>query len=130
MKNNWFETDSLQWCKQIDNYRFKFCQIIWLDTTSEDEHAKNAVDEFDNHCVVAAFIDLNEYDLEDVEKYIAAYGYKNVDDIVDQYLGSTNQIIAECIFEEECLSDPYVISKEILSEADAKEFAEEWMRRN
>lgn len=130
MTNKWFETDSLQWCKQIDNYRYKFCQIIWLDTTSEDKHAKNAVDEFDNHCVVAAFIDLMEYDLEDVEKYIAAYGYKNVDDIVDRYLDAANQIIAECIFEEKCWSDPYVISKEILSQKDAEEFAKKWMEEN
>lgn len=127
---NWFETDSLQWCKQIDDYRYKFCQIVWLDTTREDEHAKNAVDEFDNHCVVAMFVDLMQYDLEEIETYISTYGYKSVGDLVDQYLDATNQVIAECIFEEKCMSDIYVISKEILSQKAAERFAEEWMRRN
>ena len=130
MTNKWFETDSLQWCKQIDNYRFKFCQILWLDTTAEDTKAKNRVDDSDNHCIVAGFIDLMEYDLEDVKRCIATYGYKSVADVVDQYLDAANQIIAECIFEERCYSDGYVISKEILSQKDAEELAKKWMEEN
>jgi len=130
MTNNWFETDSLQWCKQIDNYRYKFCQVLWLYTTEEDTKAKNAVGDSDNHCVVAGFIDLMEYDLVDIYRCIATYGYESIADIAYQYLDAANQIIAECIFEEECYSNGYVISKKILSQKDAEEFAKRWMEEN
>ena len=127
MKNKWFKTDDTQWCKKNDNYNFTFCEIVWLDTTSEDEKAENSIDEYDNYCVMAAWIDLMDYDLEEIERCIAAYGYKNVADVVDLYMDKANQIIAECLFEETCMSDACVVSKEILSETDAKKFAEEWM---
>lgn len=130
MTNKWFETDSLQWCKQIDNYRYKFCQVLWLDTTEEDTKAKNAVDDADNYCVVAANIDLMEYDENDVLMCLESYGYKGFDDVKQIYGDAAMQIIAECVFEDFYHDDRYVISKEVLSQADAINFVEKWKEEN
>ena len=128
--NDWFETDSLQWCKRIDNMRFKFCQVIWLDTTSEDTKAKNRKDDMDNHCVVAATIDLWDEDENDVLACLESYGYSGFEDVNQIYGDTATQIMAECVFEDFYHSDAYVISEEILSEEDAISFAKEWMVNN
>ena len=128
--NEWFETDYLQWCKKIDNMIFKFCQVIWLDTCGDDERASNAKDDSDNYCVVAAVINLWDYDEQDVLSILSSFGYSSFQEVNDIYGNGATQIMAECVFEQDCLCDPYVVSKEVLSKEDAEEFAENWMKEN
>ena len=125
----WFETDSLQWCKRIDKMRFKFCQVIWIDTCKEDEKAKNREDEQDNHCVIAAFIDLWQEDESDVLMALRSFGYGTFEEVNQVYGDYTTQIMAECVFETYYWTNRYTIS-DVLSEKEAKKFAEDWMKEN
>ena len=131
MKNgmcNWFETDDFRWCKKIDDMTYKFCHIVWLDTTTGDEKAKNAKDDADNYCVIAGVVNLWEWEESSVLDILEMYGYNGFEDMNKRFGEASTQIMAECVFEEEYYKDTYVISEEILSKDDAMKFSENWMK--
>lgn len=86
--------DCLQYCKQYSDTEFSFIQAVWLDGD----------DNSDSYAVCAGYIDLNLYATEDIESAIAAYDY-TMESVKEIYDDAANQIIAECLFETDCLYD-------------------------
>ena len=101
---------------------YEMVQTVWLDTTEED-HANGAHE----YCIVRIRINLNDYSDEEKEIHISSYGY-TLDSVVKEYGDDANSIIAECIMEDESLSDAYVIG-DADSFEEAKEKIEEIVRR-
>lgn len=102
----WFCTDSdcLQYCKKESDTEFSFIQAVWLDTCKNDVRAKNAKDESDNYTVCAGSIDIELYNEDDIESSLSSYGY-TIESVKETYGEYANQIIAECLFEDNCLHD-------------------------
>ena len=100
----WFCTDS-DCCQYIrnDGNKYEMIQAVWLDTTEEDREKG-----FHEYCIVRIEIDLNDYSDEEKLYYISSYGY-TFEGIVEEYGDGADSIIAECIMEDESLSDAYVI---------------------
>lgn len=115
----WYETDS-DCCQYIrsDGNIYEMIQAVWLDTTEEDK--QNGAHEY---YIVRIGIDLNDYSDEEKETHISSYGY-TFEGVVKAYEDAANDIIAECIMENECLNDTYVIG-----EADSFEEAKEKIKK-
>ena len=112
----WFCTDS-DCCQYIrnDGNKYEMIQAVWLDTTEEDREKG-----FHEYCIVRIEIDLNDYSDEKRLCYISSYGY-TLENIVEEYGDGADGIIAECIMEDESLSDAYVIDDaDSFDEAKAK----------
>lgn len=112
----WFCTDS-DCCQYIrnDGNKYEMIQAVWLDTTEEDREKG-----FHEYCIVRIEIDLNDYSDEEKLYYISSYGY-TLESVVEEYGDGADSIIAECIMEDECLSDAYVIDDaDSFDEAKAK----------
>ena len=112
----WFCTDS-DYCQYIrnDGNKYEMIQAVWLDTTEEDREKG-----FHEYCIVRIEIDLNDYSDEEKLYYISSYGY-TLEGIVEEYGDGADSIIAECIMEDESLSDAYVIDDaDSFEEAKAK----------
>lgn len=63
----------------------------------------------------SAYIDLNDYSLEDVEE------------AVSPYYGSLDELVAECIFEE--LTDGSATTYGIMTKEEAENFIEKYVTR-
>ena len=115
----WSYTDS-DCCQYIrnDGNKYEMIQAVWLDTTEEDREKG-----FHEYCIVRIEIDLNDYSDEEKLCYISSYGY-TLESIVEEYRDGVDSIIAECIMEDESLSDAYVID-----DADSFEEAKEKIER-
>lgn len=55
--------------------------------------------------VQSAVIDLGDYDEDEINEYLAGFGYSGREEVKDQYAEFAEQIIVECIFE--CLEDDF-----------------------
>ena len=98
-----------------DGNKYEMIQAVWLDTTEEDREKG-----FHEYCIVRIEIDLNDYSDEERLYYISSYGY-TLENIVEEYGDGADGIIAECIMEDESLSDAYVIDDaDSFDEAKAK----------
>lgn len=128
--NNWFCTDSdcLQHCKKDSNTAFNFIQAVWLDTCDGDPRAINAKDDSDNYAVCIGYIDLDLYPDEDKECSLASYGY-TLETVFKIYGDDANQIIAECLFEDNCLYDGNSIAG-VVSWNDAEKIIEKYIDEN
>lgn len=112
----WSCTD-LDCCQYIrnDGNKYEMIQAVWLDTTEEDR--KKGSHEY---CIVRIEIDLDDYSDEEKLCYISSYGY-TLESIIEEYGDGADGIIAECIMEDESLSDAYVIDDaDSFDEAKAK----------
>lgn len=111
----WYETDT-DCCQHIrsDGNKYEMIQAVWLDTTEEDRN-----EGLHEYCIVRIDIDLNDYSDEEKSCHIGSYGY-TLENIVEEYGDGADSIIAECIMEDESLSDAYVID-----DADSLEEAKE-----
>ena len=111
----WSYTDS-DCCQYIrnDGNKYEMIQAVWLDTTEEDREKG-----FHEYCIVRIEIDLNDYSDEEKLCYISSYGY-TLESVIEEYGDDADSIIAECIMEDESLSDAYVID-----DADSFEEAKE-----
>ena len=115
MFTKWYITDD--GCSQYmrkDGKNYEMIEYVWLDTTNED--TKNGAHEY---AIVKTELNLNDITDEDILIAISSYGYTIIS-LIEQYGDSALDIIAECIMEEESLSDAYVID-----EADSFEEAKE-----
>ena len=103
-------------CQYIrnDGNKYEMIQAVWLDTTKEDRKKG-----FHEYCIVRIDINLNDYSDEEKLCYISSYGY-TLASITEEYGDDADSIIAECIMEDESLSDAYVID-----DADSFEEAKE-----
>lgn len=95
-KNGWICTDDdyMQYCKKIGKNKFKFVEKVWLDLCRDDEGYPDKA-----YTVKSALIDLNDYTKDDIKTYITGY-YHSLDELKEMYGNDSNQIIAECIFEQ------------------------------
>lgn len=111
----WYETDS-DCCQYIrsDGNEYEMIQGVWLDTTEEDGN-----EGLHEYCIVKIGIDLDDYSDEEKEMYIDSYGY-TLESVAQEYGDGADSIIAECIMEDESLSDAYGID-----DADSFEEAKE-----
>lgn len=112
----WSYTDS-DCCQYIrnDGNKYEMIQAVWLDTTEEDREKG-----FHEYCIVRIEIDLNDYSDEEKLCYISSYGY-TLEGVVEEYGDGAGNIIAECIMEDESLSDAYVVDDaDSFDEAKAK----------
>lgn len=112
----WFCTDS-DCCQYIrnDGNKYEMIQAVWLDTTDEDREKG-----FHEYCIVRIEIDLDDYSDKERLCYISSYGY-TLEGVVEEYGDGADGIIAECIMEDESLSDAYVIDDaDSFEEAKAK----------
>lgn len=112
----WYETDP-DCCQYIrnDGNIYEMVQAVWLDTTEEDK--RKGLHEY---CIVRIKIDLDDYSDEEKETHIRSYGY-TLESVVAEYGDGANSIIAECIMEDESLSNVYVIDDaDSFDEAKAK----------
>ena len=111
---DWICTDGgLQWLKQLNEKEFHLIEIR----------------EYPNgYNVATGVIDLNDYTKEDIEKCITGYGYKSISDMISQYKEDTNQVIAECLFEQE--SDMNLVGFWVKTEEEAEKQAREYMKIN
>lgn len=127
MKDKWFcaDDDCMQYCQKINDKEFRFIQAVWLDTCGDDPKAVNRIDDSDNYAVCGGYIDLDYYSLEEQEGAISSYGY-TMESIKEMYGDESNQIIAECIFEDECLTDSNSLT-DVVSWDDAKKFIEDYI---
>ena len=108
------DTDCCQYIRN-DGNKYEMIQAVWLDTTEEDREKG-----FHEYCIVRIEIDLDDYSDEERSCYISSYGY-TLEGVVEEYGDGADSIIAECIMEDESLSDAYVIDDaDSFDEAKAK----------
>lgn len=126
--NEWYKTDDLQWCKSLGNRRYKFIQAICLGSMWSDICPANAKD---NYNVCSGLIDLNDYSEEEIESVISSY-YDSYSDMLRSYGVSKenardlDSIVAECIFEEECLIEDH--SHGMFEKDKAVQYVETWIK--
>lgn len=111
----WYSTDP-DCCQYMrsDGNKYEMIQCVWLDTTEEDRSKG-----LHEYCIVRIEINLDDYSDEEKLAHISSYGY-TLESVVEEYGDDADSIIAECIMEEESLSDAYVID-----DADSFEEAQE-----
>lgn len=128
VNNNWFCTDPdcMQYCQKVSETEFRLIQAVWLDTCDGDTRAENAKDESDNYAVCANFIALDLYDEDDILGSIGSYGYNSIEFLRKEYGDDANQIIAECIFETDCLYDNSSIA-EVVSWDNAEQIIQKYI---
>ena len=122
------DPDCMQYCKKINKTEYEFIQAVWLDTCGDDKRAENAKDKSDNYTVCTGYIDLNLYSEDYKEGSISSYGY-TMDLVKEIYGNDANQIIAECLFEDECLTDNHSIA-DVVSWNDAEIIIQKFMEVN
>lgn len=110
-QNGWIRSDCMQIVRQITPKVFELAEV---QNITPDEYV-----------VVRGEIALGEYSPDDILDYIQGYGYDNLKAIKEQYGSSANQIIAECIFESQQLSEYEFVSAPFPSENEAEKLLRE-----
>ena len=128
--NGWFcaDSDCMQHCKKISETEFIFIQAVWLDTCGDDPKAENAKDGSDNYAVCSAYIDLELYSENDMQGALSSYGY-TMESANVTFGDSMNQIIAECLFEDDRLFDSNSIAG-VVSWDDAEKIIQKYIDEN
>jgi len=100
------DPDNGQFCRVIDSHTFEYIQIKDMEGK---EHSKKLLKTLNDKTTINDWyqdeIDVNDYDSDEIGKYVSAYGG-------DEYLGDSegaerNQLIAECIFETDIICGNY-----------------------
>lgn len=111
MKKYWYETDD-ECCQHICKmgHIYEMIQYVNLDRVGKDKYV-----------IVKNTIDLEDYPQEDRVDVLRLYGYTS-EDICDFCSSdSGNDIIAECLLEQNILEDPCIIDySNSLEEAEKK----------
>ena len=100
--NEWecTDPDEGQFCRKISDTEFEYIQIKDMDGK---EHSKELLNSINDKTIIKDWwqdeINVNDYDADELGEYAAAYGG-------DDYLGDSdgalrNQLLAECIFEQD-----------------------------
>lgn len=128
--NGWYCTDNdcMQYCRKISETEYEFIQAVWLDTCGDDPRSENAKNESDNYAICTGYIDLDLYSEEDKEGSIGSYCY-TMDSVKEIYGDAANQIIAECLFEDDCLVDGHSIAG-VVSWDDAEKIIQKYIDKN
>ena len=96
------DVDQMQFCRKINDHVFEYIQLKDVDGNSAYFKNKNALDYLKGITTADEWyqdiIDITDYSDDEIKEYLSAYGgiLDNVNDDVQR-----NQIIAECIFEQD-----------------------------
>ena len=99
------DVDEFQYCRKISNTEFEYIQLKNKTLIEECQHINPTMvlEYLDGKTTPKDWwqdeIDINDYDADKLGEYVASYGG-------DDYLGNSkgalrNQLIAECIFEQD-----------------------------
>ena len=96
MKEKWICTDSdcSQYCKVNQDGTYSFIEKVWLDICRGDPGYPDK-----HYTVKTALVDLNDYTEHEKECNISGY-YDSLETLREFYTDDSDQVIAECIFEE------------------------------
>lgn len=96
------DVDQMQFCRKINDHVFEYIQLKDADGDFGYYKNKNALDYLNGITTADEWyqdiIDITDYADDEIKEYLSAYGgiLDNVNDDVQR-----NQIIAECIFEQD-----------------------------
>lgn len=103
------DVDQMQFCRKINDHVFEYIQLKDVDGDySVYFKNKNALDYLNGITTADKWyqdiIDITDYSDDEIKEYLSAYGgiLDNVNDDVQR-----NQIIAECIFEQDVVMVGY-----------------------
>lgn len=103
------DVDQMQFCRKINDHVFEYIQLKDVDGDySVYFKSKNALDYLNGITTADEWyqdiIDITDYSDDEIKEYLSAYGgiLDNVNDDVQR-----NQIIAECIFEQDVVMVGY-----------------------
>lgn len=120
----WFctDTDSFQYCKEYGNGKYDFIEIAWL-------YKVGVMPEYPDkeYTVKSAYIDLDDYDTHDRECAICGY-YDSLDVLYTEYEDASEQIIAECIFEE--MTEGSATTYGMMTRGEAEEFVKKYIKEH
>lgn len=117
---NLMDNDSLQYMRKTSQTHFDMIQCCWLPT-DEDDIAKG----LHEYVVVTGGIDLDELSYEEMLDAVAMYGYKE-SDYLEWEEDARASMVAECILEEDLMSDEYTIAA-FNSFPETKDFVEKYI---
>ena len=110
----WTESDSSQYCKINSDGTYSFIEKVWLDTCKGDP----------GYPVKTAFVDLDDYTEHEKECNISGY-YDSIESLREIYDDYSDQIIAECIFEE--MTDGSASTTEMMTEKEADDYIQKYI---
>ena len=121
MKEDWIRTDSdsSQYCKVNSDGTYSFKEKVWLDTCKRDPGYPNK-----EYTVKTAFVDLDDYTEHEKECNICGY-YDSLEALREIYKEDSDQIIAECIFEE--MTDGSASTTKMMTEKEADEYIQKYI---
>lgn len=121
MKEDWIRTDSdsSQYCKINSDGTYSFIEKVWLDTCKGDPGYPDK-----EYTVKTALIDLDDYTEHEKECNICGY-YDSLEALREIYKEDSDQIIAECIFEE--MTDGSASTTEMLTEKEADDYIQKYI---
>jgi len=96
------DIDQMQFCRKINDHVFEYIQLKDADDDFAYFKNKNVLDYLNGITTADEWyqdiIDITDYSDDEIKEYLSAYGgiLDNVNDDVQR-----NQIIAECIFEQD-----------------------------
>lgn len=103
---NCTDSDCMQYLRRDGSF-FEMIEMYWLDRVKEEEET------VPEYVVLRTTIDLDCYDDDEITAYVSSYGYTL--DETDAWMR------AECILEDELVSDVYVVH-ESFSRGDAENY--------
>ena len=121
MREEWICTDSdcSQYCKINSDGTYSFIEKVWLDICKEDPWYPDK-----HYTVKTALVDLNDYTEYEKECNISGY-YDSIEALMEIYAEYSDQVIAECIFEE--MTDGSASTTEIMTEKEADEYIQKYI---
>lgn len=121
MKEDWIRTDSdsSQYCKINSDGTYSFIEKVWLDTYKEDPGYPDKP-----YTVKTALVDLNDYTEHEKECNICGY-YDSLEALREIYKEDSDQVIAECIFEE--MTDGSASTTEMMTEKEADDYIQKYI---
>ena len=121
MREEWIctDSDSSQYCKVISDRTYSFIEKVWLDTCKGDHGYPDKP-----YTVKTALVDLNDYTEHEKECNISGY-YDSIESLREIYGDDSDQIIAECIFEE--MTDGSASTTEMMTEKEADDYIQKYI---
>ena len=121
MKEDWIRTDSdcSQYCKINSDGTYSFIEKVWLDTCKGDPRYPDK-----SYTVKTALVDLNDYSEKEKEVNVSGY-YDSLKALREIYAEYSDQVIAECIFEE--MTDGSASTTEMMTEKEADEYIQKYI---
>lgn len=121
MREEWVctDSDSSQYCKINSDGTYSFIEKVWLDICKGDPGYPDK-----KYTVKTALVDLDDYTEHEKECNISGY-YDSIESLREIYDDYSDQIIAECIFEE--MTDGSASTTEMMTEKEADDYIQKYI---